>query len=73
MDYGLKFDFSLFNSFKENELDTWYMQVMTNKEKLAPLIEDSKQKHHHEVAIQYIAQNKPKHWIEDNFELYQRA
>ena len=49
------------------------MQVMTNKEKLAPLIEDSKQKHHHEVAIQYIAQNKPKHWIEDNFELYQRA
>ena len=49
------------------------MQVMTNKEKLAPLIEKAKERHHHEVAIEYIVQNKPKHLIEDNEELYQRA
>lgn len=72
-DYGFKFDFSPFDSFKELGLDTWYMQVMTNREKLAPLIEGAKERHHHEIAINYILENKPKHWIEDNHELYHRG
>ena len=49
------------------------MQVMTNRDKLAPLIKEAKERHHHEIAIKYIAENKPKHWIEDNHELYHRA
>ena len=40
-EYGFKFDFTFFDEFKPAGIDTWYLQIMTNKERVTPLIAES--------------------------------
>ncbi len=64
-EYGVKFDFRHFKVFEEHGIDTWHFQMIQDQAKKEKLMKESKEKHHHEVAINHIL-NDPDYIIENN-------
>jgi hypothetical protein len=64
-EHGVKFDFSHFDRYEERGKDTWHFQIVHNEGKREILMREAQKRHHHEVALEYIKNDK-QYVIEDN-------
>lgn len=72
--FGLKFDFSQFEQYRAQGLDTWYYQVITNKARRDELVERCRTKHHQEVGLEALLEDNTVHNDIEKFEwLYERT